>query len=198
MTAPNPIGTLRQFGRTAPVRERCDLCSLPLSAAHRHLLELASRKLVCACDGCVLLFPGAMKYKAVPRRTRRITDFAITSAQWDSLAIPIGLAFFCRLGDGGILAVYPSPAGSTESELALEAWNELAEQNPALHSLEPDVETLLVNRTRGARDYFIAPIDRCYELAGAVRKNWRGLSGGAAVWEAVDAFFVRLGAEEHA
>ena len=40
--------------------------------------------------------------------------------------IPIGLAFFMRSSvSGGVVAFYPSPAGATESELSLEAWDEL-------------------------------------------------------------------------
>ena len=134
----------------------------------------------------------------VPRRVLRLDGFVISDGQWYLLGIPIGLAFFARQSKGDqskrqkIAAIYPSPAGSTESELAPDAWEELAEANPLLATLEADVETLLVNRTRGQRNYYIAPIDRCYELVGIVRKHWRGLSGGAALWEAVDGFFACL------
>jgi hypothetical protein len=58
--------------------------------------------------------------------------------------------------------------------------------------MEPDVEALLVNRAGEARDYFIAPIDRCFELVGLVRTHWRGLSGGTDVWEKIHEFFARL------
>ncbi len=64
--------------------------------------------------------------------------------------------------------------------------------NPGLETLRPDVEALLVNRTRGRREYFIVPIDRCYALVGTIRRQWRGLSGGSEVWEAVAGFFDRL------
>jgi len=36
--------------------ERCDLCGEPIPARHRHLLDLSSRELMCACTGCRLLF----------------------------------------------------------------------------------------------------------------------------------------------
>jgi hypothetical protein len=109
------------------------------------------------------------------------------------------LAFFsCASDSARVRATYPSPAGTVESELAIESWEDLSAQNPVLKSLEPDVETLLVNRTRHARDYYIAPIDRCYELAGTVRRHWRGLSGGATVWEEIDRFFARLNWDGHA
>jgi hypothetical protein len=44
------------------------------------------------------------------------------------------------------VALYPGPAGATESLLSLDAWEQLVASNPALADLEPDVEALLVNR----------------------------------------------------
>jgi len=55
--------------------------------------------------------------------------------------------------------------------LGLEAWSELAASNPVLNDLQPDVEALLVNRTRGAREYYRLPIDRCFSLAGLIRTH---------------------------
>ena len=49
-----------------------------------------------------------------------------------------------------------------------------------------------MNRTRGERRYFIAPIDQCYRLTGVIRKEWRGFSGGETVWQEVDRFFESL------
>ena len=43
-------------------------------------------------------------------------------------------------------AVYPSPAGATESLLPLETWDQIVAENPDLQSMEADVEALLVNR----------------------------------------------------
>lgn len=90
------------------------------------------------------------------------------------------------------MAYYPSPAGSTESLLNLDAWAGLARDNPELERMSADVEALLVNRTRGRRDYFIAPIDECYKLTGIIRTHWRGLSGGDEVWQQIDDFFSGL------
>jgi hypothetical protein len=93
---------------------------------------------------------------------------------------------------GKMVALYPSPAGATESLLPLETWSTLVSANPVLGTLEPDVEALLVNRVGDARDYLMAPIDVCYELAGLIRMHWRGLSGGELVWRKIDEFFARL------
>ena len=54
------------------------------------------------------------------------------------------------------------------------------------------MEALLINRVGGARDHYIAPIDRCFELVGLIRISWRGLSGGQEVWERIDTFFTDL------
>jgi hypothetical protein len=193
--------TLRQFARKPERRaEHCELCSVALHTEHPHLIELAQRRLVCTCDACAMLFSGRSggKYKRVPRDVRLLADFQITDAEWDGLLIPINLAFFSPSSlDGRVSALYPSPAGATESLLPLEAWNTIVQANPALSHLEPDVEALLVNRVGQARgaspaEYYIVPIDECYKLVGLIRIHWRGLSGGTEVWQEIGSFFSDL------
>ena len=96
-----------------------------------------------------------------------------------------------------MVAHYPSPAGATESLLDLAAWEELVAWNPVLGELESDVEALLVNRVGRARgltpaSYFVAPLDRCFELVGLIRTSWKGLSGGDEVWRRIGGFFSDL------
>jgi len=79
-----------------------------------------------------------------------------------------------------------------ESLLSLDAWRDLVAENPALGKLRPDVEALLVNRLGQTREYYRVPIDTCYKLIGLIRKRWRGISGGPAVWEEVERFFADL------
>ena len=90
------------------------------------------------------------------------------------------------------MALYPSPAGATESLLPLEAWQQIVENNPILKQMQPDVEALLVNRTHETRDYYYVSIDECYKLVGLIRSHWRGLSGGTEVWKEIGRFFARL------
>lgn len=175
--------------------ERCELCSVSLSQQHRHLLEIASRKIVCACDACALRFQDVAggRFKLVPRDARALTDFNISDSEWEALALPINLAFFFYSTlSGKMTAMYPSPGGATESLLPLTAWETLAANNPALRQMQPDVEALLANRVSDKRRYFIAPIDRCYELVGTIRMHWKGLSGGEEVWREIDKFFAEL------
>jgi hypothetical protein len=180
--------------------EQCELCSAGLAQEHPHLVELASRQILCACDACAMLFDGMerTKYKRVSRRARHLLDFEMTDGQWESLLIPINMAFFFASSiEGRVIALYPSPAGAVESLLPLEAWNEIAASNSALSHFLPDVEALLVNRVGHAHgltraEYYIAPIDECYKLVGLIRTNWKGLSGGSEVWTEIGRFFSEL------
>jgi len=177
--------------------ERCDLCRTTVPDDHRHLLHLTERRILCACEACWALHSGDAEYRPTGMRTVWLEDFACDEATWASLSIPIGLAFFMRstvLGDGaqgeGVVAFYPSPAGATESELPLDAWQALVDANPVLERLEPDAEALVVNRLgEGGPQYAILPIDQCYALVGLIRTRWEGISGGDALVEAVPAFF---------
>jgi len=98
---------------------------------------------------------------------------------WDALALPIQLAFFFHhSGAKRVVAMYPSPAGATESLLPLTDWERLAGANPCLAGMETDVEALLVKRCGAVPEYYIIPIDRCYDLNIASAKYLYALEGG--------------------
>jgi hypothetical protein len=180
------FGALRRFARPRTAVERCELCGLALAPEHRHLLEAPARKIACACDPCALRFSDVVggRFKLIPRDAQALPHFRMEDAQWDDLALPINLAFLFHDSTAGkVVALYPGPAGATESLLRL---------NPALARMTPDVEALLVNRVGATREYFIAPIDLCFELVGLIRLHWRGLSGGNEVWQEIGKFFDRL------
>jgi hypothetical protein len=197
------FGVLRQFVRRPSALERCEMCSQELAVAHQHLLDPVSRKLICACDACAILFSsqGQTKYKRVPRRVRFLPDFRMTDSQWDGLMMPINMAFFFKsTPQSRVIALYPSPAGATESLLSLDSWDEIELENPVLQEMEADVEALLVNRIGHARgfanpEYYLAPIDECFKLVGLIRSRWQGLSGGAEVWREIAQFFSGLKAK---
>jgi hypothetical protein len=195
-TGRNPLAYLRRFARPPrPARERCELCSADLADDHEHLVEPAARRLVCACTPCAILFGhrGDAKYRRVPRRVDNLAGLALSDLQWEGFGLPIALAFFLHSTPAGrVVAVYPSPAGATESALPLDAWEEFLADNPGLRGLEPDVEALLVNRVGPARDYFRVGIDQCYRLAGILRTHWRGFSGGPTLWDEIGRFFDAL------
>jgi hypothetical protein len=183
---------LQKLARTPAPVAHCDLCGTGLPQEHGHLLNPSIRNLVCACTPCSLLFSerGETKLKRVPRDARSLANFQMTDGQWDSLMIPIGLAFFYQNSvENRVVAQYPSPAGATESLLSLDAWEAIVQDNPVLVQMVPDVEVLLANRLDGQGEYYLAPIDKVYGLVGLIRTNWRGLSGGTEAWEKIRNFF---------
>ena len=54
--------------------------------------------------------------------------------------VPIEMAFFFKSSpQEKMIALYPSPAGPTESLLSLETWGDIVETNPILNEMEADV-----------------------------------------------------------
>jgi hypothetical protein len=204
-SGPSPASSrLRQLARRqAPQagdsasEEHCELCSAPLPADHRHLLDTSSRELLCACGPCSVLFDRKAAsqghYRLVGDRRLALVDLEMEDVAWEELRIPVDMAFFFRSShEQRVMAFYPSPMGPTESLLPLDAWAQLEAANPVLAGMEPDVEALLVNRARGAKQHWLVPIDDCYALVGLIRTRWRGFTGGKEVWEELDRFFERL------
>jgi hypothetical protein len=186
-----------QAAQEQAAQELCELCGESIPPEHRHLLEVATREILCVCRPCSILFDREAasegRYRLIPDRHLFLEDFEMDDAQWDSLRIPVDMAFFFHSAPAErVVAFYPSPMGPTESLLKLGTWEELEERNPVLKGMERDVEALLVNRVRGAREHFLVPMDECYSLVGLIRMHWRGLSGGREVWEEIDRFFENL------
>jgi hypothetical protein len=182
-------GGLQERAAVSP-QERCDLCRTTVPDDHRHLLHLVERRIVCVCEACWALRSGDAEYRPTGMRTLWLEQFQCDDEMWGRFQIPIGLAFIMRSSvTGGVVAFYPSPAGATESELNLDAWAELVAQNPVLEQLDQDAEALVVNRLAEPHQHVIAPIDDCYALVGLIKTRWEGISGGAALQEAVPAFF---------
>jgi hypothetical protein len=191
-----PVRVAAPVPGPAPV-EQCDMCAAPVPPGHRHIVDLTDRRIMCACRACALLFDseaaGGGHLRLLPTRRRRLDDFVLDGAQWDRLRIPVDMAFFFYSTPAErVLALYPSPAGPTESLLELEAWTELEAANPVLGTMQPDVEALLVSHARDMNEHWLVPVDDCYELVGLIRSRWRGFGGGEEVWAAIDHFFEDL------
>jgi hypothetical protein len=193
-----PLAALRRVTRSRPAPragERCDMCATPLAADHPHVVDLQSRALMCACRACYLLFTddsADLRYRAVPDRYLSFAGPGLDEQAWDELQIPVGLAFLFRNSvQDRMVAFYPGPAGATESELPLPAWNRMVARDPRLSVLRSDVEALLVRRS-GPASCHLVPIDACYELVGQLRSRWRGFDGGREAHDAIDAFFARV------
>lgn len=200
----SPLAVLARItaNRPQPVPgERCEMCAEPIAEAHQHVVNLASRSLLCTCRGCYLLFTdehAELRYRAVPDRYLSFPEFALDQGQWAALEIPVGLAFFFTNSvQDRTIGFYPGPAGAAESELPLGAWDDVVAANPAMRAVLPDVEALLVrapSRECTAFECYLVPIDACYELVGELRRVWRGFDGGQDARGRIEAFFAGLAA----
>jgi hypothetical protein len=194
-----PLAALRRVTQSRPAPldgERCDMCAADIGADHQHVVDLRSRALMCSCRPCYLLFTDEranLHYRSVPDRYLSFAGPVLDERSWDELQIPVGLAFLFRNSvQERMVAFYPGPAGATESDLPLEAWNQIVARNPQLAVLRADVEALLIGRASGGGTCHLVPIDACYELVGRLRTLWRGFDGGREARDAMDEFFARV------
>jgi hypothetical protein len=197
----DPVAVLREF--TGGVREQrapgeqCEMCAVPIGPEHSHLADVQGHRLLCTCRPCYLLFSdgGASHghYRVVPDRYRFNPDFTMSAVQWETMGIPVNLAFlFYQSDQDRYVAFYPSPGGPTESLLDLAAWDEVVAADPLLQELAPDVEAVLLRRLDDGFECHLVPIDACYELVGIVRQYWEGFAGGEDVWRRIDDFFAGI------
>ena len=216
---PAPPGQEGQGGHPDPgtgaaaEAERCEMCHEVLNDRHGHLVDTDKRSLACACRACYLLFThegaAAGRYRAVPERICHDPERPLTDADWNELQIPVAMAFFFfNSALDRVVAGYPSPAGPTECELDLTAWDRLAATHPLLGEMTPDVEAIFVNRAENGRagpggrppqaspgqgyEVFLIPIDECYSLVGELRLGWQGFDGGSEVRAALATFLAGL------
>ena len=134
------------------------------------------------------------RLRPVGQRTLWLEDFELPDEVWAAFRIPIGLAFFMHSSvTDCVVALYPSPAGATESELHFEAWGELRALNPVLERAgagrrgadrQPPVRSARSTRSRRSTAATCS--------WGSIKSRWEGISGGAGVDEAVAGFFDEL------
>ena len=193
--ARSPVGFAQR--KVTAQDERCELCGTRIATEHPHVVNLERRSLLCACRPCALLFTregaGRGNFRTVPDRYLTDPQSPLSEAQWDALQVPVGVAFFfVNSVLGRVVALYPGPAGATESLLDLDAWDAVAATNPLAAALQPDVEAFIVRRDRGHDEAYLVPIDVCYELVGRLRMHWSGFDGGPEARADLEAFFERV------
>lgn len=182
--------------------ERCEMCSESIADEHQHVVNVPGRQLMCVCRACYLLFTDShaeLRYRAVPDRYLKFSDFALDRRMWEALQIPVGVAFFFVNSQlERTVAFYPGPAGATESELDLDAWAVLSGKDPRVGLLADDVEALLVrvpdikDSSDSSPQTYLVPIDACYEFVGRLRTLWRGFDGGQEARQFIDRFFAQV------
>jgi hypothetical protein len=177
---------LKRFVAPKPSADVCGLCSTALGPRHAHLFDRSRQVLECACAPCALVLEQNPKgrWALVPHRAERLDASPINTAQWESLGLPIGLAFFVNSStDRGVTAFYPGPAGAVRCQLPFD---------PPQLELAEDVEALLVSRLDGVCTAYRISLDECFALVGLIRTKWHGFTGGGAVRDAVAGFFERI------
>jgi hypothetical protein len=186
-------------GALQQAEERCEMCSETIAEEHQHVVNLEGRQLMCVCRGCYLLFTDTeaeLRFRAVPDRYLAFGDFALDRRQWEALQIPVGLAFFFHNSTlDRTVAFYPGPAGATESELDLQAWNDIRSADTRVDTLASDTEALLVRVPEDESappQAYVVPIDACYEFVGRLRMMWHGFDGGQDVRSYMAEFFELL------
>ncbi|WP_405431471.1 DUF5947 family protein [Micromonospora sp. NBC_00617] len=192
---------IRRAGQRAATVDRCGMCAGPVRPEHRHVWDEQDGELMCACTPCSLLFEreaaGGGRYQLLPTRGRRLTGLSA-----DELGVPVGLVFFVKQPDGRVLGHYPSPLGTTESEIHAGAWRAIEARSPALAELTPRLEAFLVwtgtphgggQQRHGGDQQWVVPLDDCFRLVALIRQHWTGMSGGSAVWREIAKFFDDLG-----
>ena len=186
-------------GAPQPAGERCEMCSEAIADEHQHVVNLEGRQLMCVCRGCYLLFTDTeaeLRFRAIPDRYLAFPDFALDRRAWEALQIPVGLAFFFHNSTlDRTVAFYPGPAGATESELDLQAWNDIRTADGRVDAIAADTEALLVripDDDAASPQAYLVPIAACYEFVGRLRMMWRGFDGGQDVRNYIDEFFEML------
>jgi hypothetical protein len=186
------LARIRANRQASEPGERCEMCSESIADEHQHVVNVEGRQLMCVCRGCYLLFTDThaeLRYRAVPDRYLAFPDFALDRRQWEALQIPVGLAFFFHNSAlGRMVAFYPGPAGATESDLDMVAWNDIRAADPRVDMLVDDTEALLVrvpDDDTEPPDCHLLPIDACYgadsTAARTCAPTWTTSSGPSAI-----------------
>ena len=114
----------------------------------------------------------------------------MTEADWDQLEIPVGLAFFLRSSEDRQVAGFYTRArpGPTESPRSGRVGPDSPGPSAARRHRARRGGGPHHARTDDVIEYFLVPIDACYELAGRMRLHWRGFDGGTEARHAIAEF----------
>jgi hypothetical protein len=196
MPVSSVVSTLRKIAsppNLKETKEKCFFCGASLADTHSHLIDTSVMKFMCACEACKIIMADKNGLKSLPNRYIALDDFNLDNELWADFLIPVNMAFFIVSSSrNSAVAYYPAAAGATESKLKMDAWSRLVKLNPVLESLSPDLEALLINRLDETPQYFLVPVDSCYELIGRIRTSWKGIFGGKEVNDTTREFFNNL------
>ena len=160
----------------------------PIADEHGHLVDLQAREPCCApaaAATCSSTSEGAGggHFRAVPDRYVAFAGLrARRRRSGTRLQIPVSVAFFFLNSSlGRVAAFYPGPAGATESELPLDAWDEVVAANPRLDDAAArrrGVPRAGRRRTGSRAECYIVPDRRLLRAGRPPAPLWRGFDGG--------------------
>ena len=120
------LASIRRFMRPRACREHCELCDAELADEHPHLVELATRRLVCAATACAILFDGQAADAVPPRPPARPVPARLPADRrgvgGPATADQPGLLPPQHARPGGSSPSTRARRGPTESLVAAEAW----------------------------------------------------------------------------
>ena len=137
-----------------PPGERCDFCSTPLAPEHSHLIELAARRILCACRPCYIVFEpeGAAqgKYRAVPTRYREIDGVRDRRREVGCAASPDrSRVFLLQLARKARWSRSTRARPARPSRCSRSTRGTRSPRGiPSSASIKPDVEAILMQRNR--------------------------------------------------
>ena len=194
------LASLGAVRACAAARDRRGLCVAPLTHDHRHAVDLKERRLLCVCRPCALLFDGDASRSASAAGARaRAADPGLPARGRLAGARDPGRrgVLLPRVDHEQVDRDLAEPrrsdgvrSSTTTCVGPLRAGAFAARARPRAL----DVQALLVRGARAARPlqaFLVAPIDRCYEFVGIVRRKWRGFDGGDEVSAAEPRPFLR-------
>ena len=101
-----------------------------IPADHRHLLHLVERRILCACETLLALRGGDPDLRPTGTRTLWLDGLRAPRRGLGVVRDPdrARVLLRTRAPPARVVALYPSPAGATESELDLDAWARAAQR----------------------------------------------------------------------
>lgn len=148
-------------------RPTCELCDQPIGSEHAHAVDTVERSMVCVCRACELGLTDAGRFRHLRSDPCLVAEAAVAPDWWTALELPVEVAILLPSAAGSWTALLPSRSGVVESTLAV---GTIDDDVLGGEPLVADAEALLVSNL-GTFEAWRLPIDRCYELAGRMRRD---------------------------
>ena len=175
------FSAFRHLVRKRVPEESCDLCSAPLDSKACPPSRRRATQVMCACTPCAVLFTDSMtRFRGISSAdVRHLPDCCLTHEDLGGVGYSDQSCFCVSFQrDRADDCLISKPWGRNRASLPADVWEEIVTHEPRLAKMQDDVQAFLVNRLAEPYQYYMAPIDKCFELVGTVRLYWKGFTGG--------------------